>query len=98
MADLPEPLRLPWFDADDYAQFQSFIGADILPESHDAWLAAALSIERQILSEGKSVQRITVDLWEFRDWCRWASVRADGKALADYVRWFAKGSDQSAAA
>jgi hypothetical protein len=89
MADLQQSLRLPWFDAEDYAQFKSFIGADVLPESHAEWLAAAEAIERQILREGKSVQRVAVDLWDFRDWCHWTGVRADERALAEYVRWYA---------
>jgi hypothetical protein len=99
MADPHQPIRLPWFEAEDYAQFKSFIGADILPESHAQWLAAAEAIERQILREGKTVLRVSVDLWDFRDWCHWTSVRADEKALAEYVRWYAgRPLDHTAAA
>ena len=77
---------LAWYDAAEWAKLKQIAAdADLLDDSHEAWLRGAEEAERRMRSRGFVIRRVPIAMDSLVKWCQLRGKLVDGNARTEFV-------------
>lgn len=81
-------IGIAWYRKDQYARLRTlFEDGHKLPNTYAAWLRKAEQGFKDLLAQGHTVHKVTVDIDEFPVWCARHGQQLNGKGRLAFVNY-----------
>lgn len=79
-------VRLAWFDEGQWRLLCALVpDRSELDDTYEQWLQTARRTVRDIEANGRTVERVSVDVVALSEWCRERGLPLTGPSRAEYV-------------
>lgn len=84
-------LDIAWFKRTQWSEFKALcVDSEHLQDTYEEWEAYAIKIVSDLEKQGKLINKVTIDVNEFRKWCDDNKKPKTGRSRAEYASLLAQ--------